>query len=278
MITVNTIDQLKRYRMRAPSATWGFVPTMGALHKGHLSLVARSSKENDKTAVSIFVNPTQFNNPEDLKKYPRTLKRDLDILRKAGVDLVFAPDAGEVYPEGFQSYIDVTEVTKSLEGAARPGHLRGMATVVTKLFNIVEPTRAYFGQKDAQQVVVVKQFVRDLNIPVTIVVCPTVREKDGLAMSSRNVRLNPRERRAAAVLFQSLSETEKAWKAGIRDAEKLRNNIISVLNSEPLARMEYVSVADPVSLLELNGKIKQALVSIAVFIGDVRLIDNIVLK
>jgi pantoate--beta-alanine ligase len=172
----------------------------------------------------------------------------------------------------------VTEVTKSLEGAARPGHLRGMATVVTKLFNIVEPTRAYFGQKDAQQVVVVKQFVRDLNIPVTIVVCPTVREKDGLAMSSRNVRLNPRERRAAAVLFQSLSETEKAWKAGIRDAEKLRNNIISVLNSEPLARMEYVSVADPVSLLELNGKIKQALVSIAVFIGDVRLIDNIVLK
>ena len=202
--------------MRAPSATWGFVPTMGALHKGHLSLVARSSKENDKTAVSIFVNPTQFNNPEDLKKYPRTLKRDLDILRKAGVDLVFAPDAGEVYPEGFQSYIDVTEVTKSLEGAARPGHLRGMATVVTKLFNIVEPTRAYFGQKDAQQVVVVKQFVRDLNIPVTIVVCPTVREKDGLAMSSRNVRLNPRERRAAAVLFQSLSETEKAWKAGIR--------------------------------------------------------------
>jgi len=278
MIIARAISELIKYRKRSPAETWGFVPTMGALHKGHLSLVRRAMKENDKTAVSIFVNPTQFNNPEDLKKYPRTMKSDLALLRKAGVDLVFAPEAGEVYPPGFQSYIDVTEVTKPLEGAARPGHFRGMATVVTKLFNIVEPTRAYFGQKDAQQVIVVRQFVRDLNIPVEIIVCPTLREKDGLAMSSRNVRLNSKERRAARVLFRSLSDAEKAWKSGTRDADKLRKNLISVLNSEPLARVEYISIADPVTLSELNGKVKQALVSMAVFFGDVRLIDNVVLK
>lgn len=276
MIIASSAKEVRAARWRHPKQTWGFVPTMGALHAGHASLVRRAKKENDRVGVSIFVNPTQFNNANDLKKYPRTVKEDLALLRKAGADLIYLPDAGEVYPSDFQTYVSVEEVTKPLEGVARPGHFRGVATVVTKLFNIFSPDRAYFGQKDAQQVVVVSQMVRDLNFPLTIVVCPTLREKDGLAMSSRNSRLSPEARKAATILYKSLRAAQKTWDKGEHDAAKLKQVILDVLKTEPAATVEYVSVAHPKNLMELEGKVKEALLSMAVFVGGIRLIDNII--
>ena len=277
MFVAKTVAEMRARRFKNKTVSWGFVPTMGALHAGHLSLVRRAQAENDRVAVSIFVNPKQFNNASDLKNYPRTTTGDLALLRKAGVNLVFLPQPGEIYPTDFQTYVTVEEVAKPLEGAARPGHFRGMATVVTKLFNIVEPTRAYFGQKDAQQVIIVKQMVRDLNMSVDIVVCPTLRENDGLAMSSRNVRLAPKDRKAATILYKSLMAAQQAWNHKTRSAQKLRDMAHAVLTREPKARVEYVSVADPTTLQELEGNIRQALLSLAVHIGDVRLIDNIIL-
>jgi pantoate--beta-alanine ligase len=250
---------------------------MGYLHAGHLSLVERARRENDRVAASIFVNPTQFGPGEDYDSYPRDLKRDKSLLEEAGVDLLWAPDAEELYPPGFQTYVEVEEVTRRLEGEARPGHFRGVATIVAKLFNVIQPDRAYFGQKDAQQVVVIRRMARDLDFPVEIVVCPTLREPDGLAMSSRNVYLTPEQRRAAPALFRALSAAEAAWQAGERDASVLRVVIETILSSEPLAATEYVSAADPETLAEVNGPASRLLLSLAVRIGKARLIDNLLL-
>ncbi|WP_376790450.1 pantoate--beta-alanine ligase [Thermoflexus sp.] len=276
MQVVRTVAEARAIR-RALPGTWGFVPTMGYLHEGHLSLVRRARAENDHVAVSIFVNPTQFGPHEDYNRYPRDLERDLQLLTPLGVDLVFAPPVEEMYPPGFQTWVVVEEVSRPLEGAARPGHFRGVATVVTKLFNILQPERAYFGQKDAQQTVVIRRMVQDLNIPVEIVVCPTVREPDGLAMSSRNTYLGPEERRAATVLFRALQAAKARYEEGERDAERLRMVMREVIQAEPLARLDYVSVADPETLQELSRVEDRALLSLAVYIGKTRLIDNILL-
>ncbi len=275
MQLTRTIDEVRAARWSDPARTWGLVPTMGALHEGHLSLVRRARAENDRVGVSIFVNPIQFNRRDDLEAYPRQLERDCALLEAEGVDLVWAPTEDEVYPPGFQTYVTVEEITRPLEGAARPGHFRGVATVVAKLFNVFQPTRAYFGQKDAQQVAVIRQMVRDLAFNLEIVVCPIVRERDGLALSSRNVRLNPEERRAALVLSRALRAAADEWQRGARQADHLRAVMGQVLAAEPLARVDYVSVADPVSLQELDGSAERALMSMAVFIGEVRLIDNL---
>ena len=258
----------------------GFVPTMGYLHEGHLSLVKRARKENSTVVVSIFVNPTQFGRGEDFRQYPRDLDRDLEMLEREKTDIVFVPSEAEMYPlaNGFNSWVDVEGVTERLEGASRPGHFRGVATICAKLFNIVQPTRAYFGEKDAQQVVVITRMVADLNMNLEIVVVPTVRESDGLAMSSRNTYLGPRERKAAPVLFKALSLTEELWRGGERDAAKIRRKMTSLIQKEPLARIDYVSIADPNTLEELRKIDRPALVSLAVKIGKTRLIDNITLR
>ncbi len=277
MDVVTTIREVRRIRKARPG-TWGLVPTMGYLHEGHLSLVRRARAENDHVAVSIFVNPTQFGPHEDLDRYPRDLNRDLSLLEPLGVDLVLAPPVEEMYPPGFQTKVVVEDVARPLEGAARPGHFVGVATIVCKLFNIFQPDRAYFGQKDAQQVVVIQRMARDLDFDLEIVVCPTVREPDGLAMSSRNVYLSPEERRAATVLFRALSAAQAAWQAGERDGERLRQHMRAVLASEPLARPDYVSLADPDTLVELERVGERALASLAVRIGATRLIDNLILE
>lgn len=276
MILVKTISEVREIHKRS-GGKWGLVPTMGALHEGHLSLVERARQENEHVAVSIFVNPTQFAPGGDFEKYPRPLERDLKFLEPLGVDLVFAPTPIEIYPPDFQTYVTVEQVTQPLEGAMRPGHFRGVATVVTKLFNIVQPERAYFGQKDAQQVAVIQQLVRDLNLPVEIVVGETKREPDGLAMSSRNVYLSAEERGAAGVLFRALSAALKAFEAGERDGETLRGLMREVLAQEPRAVVEYVSAADPLTLQELNEIRNGVLLSMAVRFGTTRLIDNFML-
>jgi pantoate--beta-alanine ligase len=250
---------------------------MGFLHAGHISLVERARQENDHVGVSIFVNPTQFSPTEDLAAYPRDLERDLTLLREAGADLVWTPPAAEVYPPGFQTYITVEEVTRPLEGAARPTHFRGVATVVAKLFNVFQPDRAYFGQKDAQQAVVIRQMARDLDFPLEVVICPIVREPDGLALSSRNVYLTPEQRAAAPVLNRALRAARDAWQAGEHDGERLREIMRGVLAAEPLARPDYVSAADPVTLAELGEAGRGVLLSMAVRIGRARLIDNMLL-
>lgn len=277
MDVVTSVAAVREIRKQL-GGTWGLVPTMGALHMGHLSLVRRARAENECVAVSIFVNPTQFAAGGDLDKYPRPLAQDLAQLEPLGVDLVFAPSNQEVYPPGYQTYVTVQEVTAPLEGAMRPGHFRGVATVVTKLFNIVQPDRAYFGQKDAQQVAVIKQMVRDLNFPTEIVVGETVREPDGLAMSSRNGYLSAEDRRAAAVLYQALCAARGAFERGERDGEKLRAAMRGVLSREPRATVEYVSAADPLTLQELDHVEKTVLLSMAVRFGTTRLIDNFLLQ
>ncbi len=278
MHTIRTISEVRAARWAGGLQSWGLVPTMGALHEGHLSLVRLAKAQNDRVAVSIFVNPRQFNNPADLAKYPRTLETDLALLDREGVDLVWMPPVEEVYPPGFQTTVTVEEVSRPLEGASRPGHFQGVATVVAKLFNVFQPTRAYFGQKDAQQVAVIRQMVRDLAFNLEIVVGPTVREADGLAMSSRNVRLNPAERAAAPVLYAALFGAAEAWRHGERDADRLREMMHRLIAGEPLARIDYVSAADPSTLEELHGPAESALLSMAVFIGETRLIDNVVVE
>lgn len=257
----------------------GFVPTMGYLHEGHLSLVRASSERNDATVVSIFVNPTQFGPNEDLASYPRDLDRDLALLESAGVDLVWTPRVEDVYPSGFATYVTPGGVADVLEGAQRPGHFRGVATVLTVMFGLVRPRRAYFGQKDAQQVAVVRQVVRDLALGVEVVACPIVREPDGLALSSRNSYLTAEDRTAATVLSRALAAAEAAWQAGEQDAEALRTTMRQVLAAEPRAELDYVSVAHPDSLAELDTVDPRvgALASMAVRVGAPRLIDNRVL-
>jgi len=277
MNTVTTLPELNTARAMLPEPV-GFVPTMGYLHAGHLSLARRAKEECASVVASIFVNPTQFGPGEDLSKYPRDLARDLRLLESAGVALVWTPTPEVMYPSGFQTWVTVEELTKGLEGAARPGHLRGVTTVVAKLFNAVQPRRAYFGQKDAQQAAVIRQMTKDLDFPIEIVVCPTVREADGLAMSSRNAYLNPEERKAARVLFRALSAAKAAYENGERRAETLRRIMTETINVEPLATLQYVSCADYETLQELERVERKALLSMAVFMGKTRLIDNFVLR
>ncbi|MBZ0306112.1 MAG: pantoate--beta-alanine ligase [Anaerolineae bacterium] len=278
MRVCRTVSEFRAFRT-AVQGTVGFVPTMGYLHEGHLSLVRAAREKNDLTAASIFVNPAQFNSAADLAAYPRSETRDLRLFEEAGVDVVLVPSAEEMYPPHFQTYVNVETITQQLEGEYRPGHFKGVTTVVAKLLNVVQPTRAYFGQKDAQQVAVIQQMVRDLNFPVEIVVCPTVRESDGLAMSSRNVRLSAEERRAAVVLHKSLKAAQAAYARGERQPDVLRGAALAVLQQEPLARVEYVSLNDAQTLQEATTLTDvPLLLSMAVYIGQVRLIDNILLS
>ena len=256
----------------------GFVPTMGYLHEGHLSLVRQARLENLSVVVSIFVNPTQFGPGEDFKQYPRNIERDLDLLLKERVDAVFIPPEKDMYPRGFDTCVQVDKLTKWLEGKSRPGHFKGVTTVVAKLFNIVEPDLAYFGQKDGQQAAVIKKMVADLNMNLKVVVLPTIREDDGLAMSSRNSYLSPEERRTATVLYKALCGAEELWHKGEKDAEKLRRQMTELISREPLAGIDYVSIADAETLEEQDTIKPPAMVSLAVKIGGIRLIDNIVLK
>jgi len=276
MQIISPLSELRTARLSL-NGTVGLVPTMGYLHEGHLSLVTQAKAENQHVIVSIFVNPTQFGANEDLSKYPRDLERDLILLRPLGVDVVWMPTAEMMYPPGYQTWVEVEALTKGLEGAMRPGHFRGVATVVAKLFNATQPHKAYFGQKDAQQAAVIRRMAADLNFPLEVVVCPTLREADGLAMSSRNKYLNEAERKAATVLFRALSAAKNLYEGGERDAEKLRAKMKEVLTAEPLTQMQYVSCADYDALEEVDVVTGKALISMAVFLGKTRLIDNFVL-
>ena len=276
MQLVETIEATRAIR-RALGGSLGLVPTMGYLHEGHLSLVRAARRENDAVAATIFVNPTQFGPNEDLARYPRDVARDLALLEAEGIDLVFAPSAEEMYPAGYATYVDVGRVTDRLEGASRPGHFQGVATVVAKLFGIVRPDRAYFGQKDAQQCVVIRRLVEDLNLGIELRVLPTVREPDGLALSSRNVYLSPAERRSALVLSRSLFAARDRFLAGERNAEALRALVRDAFTAEPGANLEYVSVADARDLAELDTVDVPAIVSLAARVGKTRLIDNVTL-
>lgn len=276
MKIVEGIVQLRK-ELNALERPIGFVPTMGFLHEGHLSLVRVAREENPAVVVSIFANPTQFAPDEDLESYPRDIQRDLELLEAEETDLVWIPTVEVMYPAGYQTWVEVEDLSQILEGSFRPTHFRGVSTVVAKLFNAVGPDRAYFGQKDAQQAAVIRQMIRDLNFPLTMVVCPIVREDDGLAMSSRNIYLNESERLAARCLSRGLFMAQNAFQAGERNAESLKGIVSAQVNSEPLADLQYVSCADPVTLSELEGEITSCLISMAVFVGKTRLIDNIVL-
>ncbi len=277
MIPVIGLDELRAARLSL-KGTVGLVPTMGYLHEGHLSLIRRAKAECDHVAVSIFVNPTQFGANEDLSKYPRDLERDLSLIEPLGVDLVWNPTPEIMYPTGYQTWVEVEAMTRPLEGAMRPTHFKGVTTVVAKLFNAIQPHKAYFGQKDAQQAAVIRQMVWDLNFPLEVVVCPTMREADGLAMSSRNKYLEGEDRKAAVVLFQALNAAKEAYQGGERDAEMLRSRMKNVLEAEPRAQIQYVSCADYNTLEELEIVKGKALLSMAVLLGKTRLIDNFVLE
>lgn len=270
------IEDLRALREWLPEPV-GFVPTMGYLHEGHLSLVRQARLECASVVASIFVNPTQFGPQEDLAAYPQDLPRDLRLLEEMGVDLVWVPTVEMMYPPGYQTWVSVEEVAKSLEGSRRPTHFRGVTTVVAILFNSIQPQKAYFGQKDAQQAVVIRRMVKDLNFPLEVRVCPIVREGDGLAMSSRNIYLNPAERRAAPILYQALQAARMAFESGERDADLLRRIVSEKIQIEPMASLQYVSCADAETLQELTGLIDRGLLSLAVFFGKTRLIDNIIL-
>lgn len=276
MKTVTTLAELRSARAALPGPL-GFVPTMGYLHAGHISLVELARQQSESVVVSIFVNPAQFGPNEDLSAYPRDIPRDLQMLQDAGVDLVWLPTPEVMYPPGFQTWIDLEEITQPLEGSMRPGHFRGVATVVAKLFNAVGPDKAYFGQKDAQQVAVIKRMVLDLNFPLEIIVGPTQREADGLALSSRNKYLSEAERAAAPVLHRALQAASGAYAAGERSGAALRALMQSTIEHEPLARVQYVSCADPLTLHELDTITNGALLSMAVYFGKTRLIDNLIL-
>ncbi len=276
MKTVTTLAELRSARAALPGPL-GFVPTMGYLHAGHISLVELAKQQCKSVVVSIFVNPAQFGPNEDLSAYPRDIPRDLQMLQDAGVDLVWLPTPETMYPPGFQTWIDLEEITQPLEGGMRPGHFRGVATVVAKLFNAVGPDKAYFGQKDAQQVAVIKRMVLDLNFPLEIIVGPTQREADGLALSSRNKYLSEAERAAAPVLHRALLAAQAAYAAGERGGAALRALMQSAIEHEPLARVQYVSCADLLTLHELDTITNGALLSMAVYFGKTRLIDNLIL-
>jgi len=276
MIVARTLAELRAARLQLPLPV-GFVPTMGFLHEGHVALVRQSVDECAATVVSLFVNPTQFAPTEDLSSYPRDEARDLELLQAAGTDLVFLPRAEEMYAEDHETWVALDRLTRRLEGSVRPTHFRGVATVVSQLFHIVEPQRAYFGQKDAQQVLVIDRMIRDLHFPIVLRVGDTVREPDGLAFSSRNTYLSAEERRAALILRHSLDLAERLWLEGERDAEEIRKEMTELVGQEPLARLDYVSIADTQTLDEIHAIDRKVLVSLAVRIGKTRLIDNAIL-
>jgi pantoate--beta-alanine ligase len=277
MKVVETVADMKAVRSELNEPV-GFVPTMGYLHQGHMSLVKQAKAENPSVVVSIFVNPTQFGPKEDFASYPRDTKRDLAMLEREETDVVFMPSGDEIYPQPYHSWVEVDTITQRLEGASRPTHFKGVTTVCMKLFNIVQPTRAYFGQKDAQQVIVIRRMVTDLNMNLEVVNCPTFREPDGLAMSSRNTYLNPEERGAATVLYRSLQLAEKLWIQGEKDATRIRQEMHHLIQQQPLASIDYISIADNETLEELDDIRPPVLVSLAVKIGKPRLLDNIVLE
>ncbi|WP_432663450.1 pantoate--beta-alanine ligase [Wukongibacter baidiensis] len=281
MKILNTIKDIRLItkEARRNGKSIGFVPTMGYLHEGHLSLVKKAKAENDLVVVSIFVNPTQFGPGEDFESYPRDLERDSKLVEDAGTDIVFSPSVEEMYPSGCSTYVDTDgDITKKLCGASRPGHFRGVTTVVTKLLNIVTPDRAYFGQKDAQQVAVIEQMVRDLCMNVEIVPCPIVREKDGLAMSSRNTYLGDDERKAALVLSKALSSAQEVIKEGERDASKVSKLIVDKISSQPLSNIDYVEIVCDKTLEAIEEIKGGILIALAVKIGRTRLIDNVRLE
>jgi pantoate--beta-alanine ligase len=280
MIVLHTPTEMQKWSQSraAETASVGFVPTMGALHDGHMQLVALSQSSNEFTVLSIFVNPTQFNNPSDFDKYPRTLDSDLSLAETAGVDVVYAPTPMLMYPDGFDTSIDPGLISRSMEGEFRPGHFQGVATVVVKLLNAVQPTRLYLGQKDYQQLAVLRHVVTDLDLAVEVVGAPTVRDTDGLALSSRNVRLTAKHRELAPIIFVALTTALKVFQNGELSAIALRTAVLDVLSSEPECTIEYVSVVDAVNLSPIEELINPCVICVAVHFGDVRLIDNIQLE
>lgn len=270
--------QTKAEEWRRKGFRIAFVPTMGYFHDGHLSLMREGRKRGDILVVSIFVNPLQFGPSEDYARYPRDLQRDLQLAQQEKVDVVFIPEVEDMYGPNFQTFVEVTELQKTLCGQRRPGHFKGVATVVTKLFNIVKPHVALFGLKDYQQYLIIRKMVEDLNMDIEIIGMPTVREKDGLAASSRNAYLNPEERKAATCLFKALSETKKAFLSGERRANRLLEIAESVIRSEPLARLEYLELCDPDDLHPLEGEVNRGVIAMAVWVGNTRLIDNMILE
>jgi pantoate--beta-alanine ligase len=280
MRIISGIKQMQKVskRIRQKGQAVGFVPTMGALHAGHLSLIRKARKENDKVIVSIFVNPAQFGPKEDFKKYPRDLRADTQICRQAGVDIVFRPNLREMYPQDYRTYVNVGELSNLLCGKFRPGHFRGVATVVNKLFNIVRPEIAYFGQKDAQQAIIIQKMVKDLNMPLKIRIMPTVREENGLAMSSRNRYLTEQEKKDAAVLSQALNLARRLIRRGNRDPLDIIRKMRQLISRKNNISVQYIAIVD-LKGLKPQGKIKDdVLIALAVFIGKTRLIDNIIVR
>ena len=280
METIRTISWMKERgrEARSEQRVIGFVPTMGALHAGHLALVERARRECSPVYASIFLNPTQFGPNEDLSKYPRVLEADLEKLTDAKVDGLFLPDAAEIYPSGFSTYVHVEGLSERLEGKSRPGHFRGVATVVLKLFEIVQPHYAYFGRKDAQQVRIIQKMVHDLNLDVELVICPTVREADGLAMSSRNAYLDGEERKAATVLFRALQAAERELCAGVTDTLELKSAMRKVLEHEPRARVDYAEIVDAETYEPVVRVGRRCYALLAVRVGNTRLIDNMLIR
>jgi len=280
MRIIHSVKEMARFSRKAhlQGKTIGFVPTMGALHSGHLSLIQKARRDNDIVIVSIFINPIQFGPKEDFKKYPRTLKQDAQLCLKAGVDVIFLPSYKDMYPDNYKTYVWVTDLSDLLCGKFRPGHFKGVATVVTKLFNIVSPDIAYFGQKDAQQAIIIKNMVEDLNMPIVIKAMPTIREKDGLAMSSRNIYLNENERRDAAVLYQALNLAKNLLKQGNFDSIYIIRRMRQLINHKKNAKIQYISIVDLKGLKPIDIIKEKVLIVLAVWIGKTRLIDNAVLN
>ncbi|MBO8140145.1 MAG: pantoate--beta-alanine ligase [Thermosipho sp. (in: Bacteria)] len=278
MEVVKNIQEMKKIsnNLIENKKTIGFVPTMGYLHEGHLSLVRKARENNDIVVVSIFVNPTQFGPNEDYNSYPRDLDRDLELLKNLNVDYVFTPEVSDMYPEDFSTFVEETQLSKFLCGRSRPGHFRGVCTVVTKLFNIVRPTRAYFGQKDAQQFRVLRRMVRDLNMDVEMIELPIAREKDGLALSSRNTYLTPEERKEATRLYKSLLKAKELVESGIKDTQIIKSEMKKILD-QPLLKIDYIEIVDEKTLEPVNKVENKVIVALAVYVGKARLIDNIIL-
>lgn len=275
-----TAKETKRFikKERKKKRSIGFVPTMGYLHEGHLSLIREARKNNDLVVISIFVNPAQFGPKEDYKRYPRDFRRDKRLAERAGVDVIFYPSTKEMYPDGYHTSVEVTDITERLCGKSRPGHFKGVTTVVTKLFNIVQPDVAYFGQKDAQQAIVIRRMVEDLNMDLKIKVMPIIREPDGLAMSSRNVYLSKKERLDARVLYESLNLAKKLIRSGVDDTDKIKSRMKELINSKRKARIDYISIVDIQNLKEVKRIKKVTLIALAARFGKTRLIDNVIIR